>query len=74
MWRVRICGRPSDVLIARLLDELSDAIFCVSRAMIKGCGEVYITWFKGQVAGGDILLEEGQIAPYRISPTKALRQ
>jgi hypothetical protein len=46
----------------------------VSGAMIKGCGEVYITCFKGQVAGGEILSEEGQIALYKISPSKTLRQ
>jgi hypothetical protein len=46
----------------------------VSRAVSEGCGEVYVIWFKGQVTGGEILSEEGQIALYRISPTKALRQ
>ena len=40
----------------------------VSKAVSRGCGEVYVIWFKGQVAGGEILSEEDQIALYRISP------
>jgi hypothetical protein len=46
----------------------------VSKAVSRGCGEVYVIWFKGQVAGGEILSEGDQIALYRISPTKTLRQ